>query len=465
MPFSVFKVKTSKVTVTGPKGTKIITRQKLRKYSWLPDVLRLKGSIVPRIVGPVLTVTLFATAAAYAWSKGYNISLTNSVVPLLSVVVGLILVFRNGTSYDRYYEGRKDFGTLVSHIRNLTRLIWINVSVPPADDASRGKFPTATLTPAQLRRRKVDAIKLSLCFAYATKHYLRGEDGLDWDDYAGILPPSASRLFRGLYQPPNKDYRYLSPSNAGTNGKSTGYSTYAATEFTTRNGSPEGMGTGSSTPGLDLDVEQGRSRSSTVDATKRIRVKRSKDKLKGPGHKSTTPLMSSLQNTIDFSTDPDNLSTPLPMVLAHELSRALFKFRRDGYLETVGPAGVNAMNTLIQGMVDMMTCMERVANTPIPRSYSIHLKQCVSLYLFSLPFTLIKDLGWGMVPLVTVVAFTLMGIEGIADEIEMPFGHDSCDLPLERYCEDLREEIEFMVEKLPEGGEGMAGYDDGEGDD
>ena len=264
------------------------------------------------------------------------------------------------TSYDRYYEGRKDFGTLVSHVRNLTRLIWINVSVPPLDDASRGKFPNGTLTPAQLRRRKVDAIKLSLCYAYAVKHYLRGEDGLDWDDYGGILPASTSRLFRGLYQPPNKDYRY------STNGKSTAFASYAATEFTTRTGSPEGMATGSTTPGLEMDVEQGQGRSSTADATKRIRVKRSKDKLKGPGHKATTPLMSSLQNTIDFSADPDNLSTPLPMVyatvsvacmlakclrcsirsIAHELSRALFKFRRDGYLETVGPAGVNAMNTL-----------------------------------------------------------------------------------------------------------------------
>lgn len=27
-----------------------------------------------------------------------------------------------------------------------------------------------------------------------------------------------------------------------------------------------------------------------------------------------------------------------------------------------------------------------------------------------------------MIPVVTVVAITLMGIEGIADEIEMPFG-------------------------------------------
>ena len=130
-----------------------------------------------------------------------------------------------------------------------------------------------------------------------------------------------------------------------------------------------------------------------------------------------------------------------------------------------------------------MSCMERVANTPIPRSYSIHLKQTVTLYLFALPFTLVQELGWGMVPLVTVVAFTLMGIEGIADEIEMPFGLDNFDLPLgawfgvwghcgaiaddriERYCADLKEEIEVLVERLPEGGEGMYGFDDGTGDD
>lgn len=76
----------------------------------------------------------------------------------------------------------------------------------------------------------------------------------------------------------------------------------------------------------------------------------------------------------------------------------------------------------IQGMVDQLTTMERIANTPIPISYGIHLKQCVTLYLFALPLTLVHDLGWAMVPIVTVVAFTFMGIEGIADEIEMPFG-------------------------------------------
>lgn len=99
-------------------------------------------------------------------------------------------------------------------------------------------------------------------------------------------------------------------------------------------------------------------------------------------------------------------------------------------------------------MVDQMTSMERIANSPIPSSCwflasrlatfssnhtlvdGIHLKQCVTLYLFALPLTLMNDLGWRTIPIVTVVAFTLMGIEGIADEIEMPFGEHIPDIVL-----------------------------------
>jgi len=56
-----------------------------------------------------------------------------------------------------------------------------------------------------------------------------------------------------------------------------------------------------------------------------------------------------------------------------------------------------------------------------------------------------------MIPIVTVVAFTLMGIEGIANEIEVPFGRDPSDLPLDRYTLELRAELEYLVDILPEG--------------
>lgn len=32
--------------------------------------------------------------------------------------------------------------------------------------------------------------------------------------------------------------------------------------------------------------------------------------------------------------------------ISHEISRMIFRFKRDGYLETIGPAGTNAMNLL-----------------------------------------------------------------------------------------------------------------------
>ncbi|KAI0035957.1 Bestrophin, RFP-TM, chloride channel-domain-containing protein [Vararia minispora EC-137] len=401
------------------------------QYSWLPDVFRVKNSIIKRIVGPVLTVTLLSALVAYAWSKGKSVMLTNSVTPLLAVVVGLILVFR--TSYDRYWEARKVFGSLESHVRNLARLVWIQVALPPTDAAPstvKGKTPTSDLTAEQLRQRKVEVLKLALAFVYACKHYVRDEDGIEWDDYVGIIPKAFLR-FR----------------NSG------GVLRYGA--FTD---SP--AGTGSATP---VEIERGPSDNGSTllasanAATKRVRVKRSIDKLVN----ARTPLLNPGHQTISFQ----EASIPLPLIIAHEISRLLFTFRRDGFLETVGPAGANAMNQIVQGMVDQMTAIERIANTPIPKSYSIHLKQCVSLYLFALPFTLIKELGWATIPVVTVVAFTFMGIEGIAEEIENPFGLDEGDLPLDRYCSDLREEVEFMIAKLPEGGVGAYGWDDGEGDD
>jgi putative membrane protein len=154
-----------------------------------------------------------------------------------------------------------------------------------------------------------------------------------------------------------------------------------------------------------------------------------------------------------------------------------------------------------------------------PVTDGIHLKQCVTLYLFALPLTLVGEMGWATIPIATVVAFTFMGIEGIADEIEMPFGWsfailcrplilrysptagtDDRDLPLGQnfWCSEFKYQNScllqidiakiskkrsskstfmcfyhpselfsksYTIERLPEGGEGRHGYDDGEGDD
>lgn len=183
-------------------------------------------------------------------------------------------------------------------------MFWINVAVPPTDDASKGKTAAANLSAAQIRRKKVQALKLCVVFAYAVKHYLRGEDGLEWEDYVGILPSTVVRL-----------------AEPTTSKRNSAWTSYAATARTSRedsaaNSGDEGESTGQS--GGSQVLEPALQRRDATDATKRIRVKRSKDKLKQPGVRSPrTPLLSGLHRTIDFNSDPDSLTTPLPLVCVH----------------------------------------------------------------------------------------------------------------------------------------------------
>ncbi|TFY52208.1 hypothetical protein EVG20_g10654 [Dentipellis fragilis] len=481
------------MTING-KRRKLITRKRLRKYSWLPDVFRIKNSVCPHSsLPPSIRPSIFLRGASVDGHLprvpgglcgvegeeldvdelgdalvGGRRELWHLVTP--PHALSTLSVCRNGTSYDRYYEGRKSFGALTSHvriaplttppqspsnpaqIRNVSRLIWINVALPPTDDApssAKGKTPTTSITAAQLRRAKTDALKLCLAFAYSVKHYLREEDGLGWDDYADVLPRAFARAHEA------RAYRAISDATQSSSPvqASSGLPSRVATP------DPE-LGKVNRGLALSIDVEAPEEASPSPAATKRVRVKRSVDKL----HGTKTPLLSADHRTVNFDQFAET-TIPLPLVIAHEINLKLFKFRRDGFLETVGPAGMNSMSQGIQGMVDQMTNLERIANTPIPKSYGIHLKQCVTLYLFCLPFTLLKELGWSMIPVVTVIAFTFMGIEGIAEEIEMPFGYDGADLPLDRYCFDLKEEVEYIIDRLPEGGFGGYGYDDGEGDD
>lgn len=168
-----------------------------------------------------------------------------------------------------------------SQIRNLSRLIWINVALPPTESSIpenlKGKvqFSSAT-TAGQLRKQKQDLIKLCLGFAFAVKHYLRGEDGLEWDDYLDVLPTSFVKLG------PNDGPTSEDPS--------LGNSLVASSPI-----SASGMDDGRETP----------------DATKRIRVKRSKRDLS----RRSTLLEGSHWNAgysaIDVHAD---ITMPLPLM-------------------------------------------------------------------------------------------------------------------------------------------------------
>lgn len=70
-----------------------------------------------------------------------------------------------------------------------------------------------------------------------------------------------------------------------------------------------------------------------------------------------------------------------------------------------------------------------------------------------LPFAMVDDLGWWAVPIVTLVLFTLYGIEGIGSQLEDPFGYDRNDIKMEGIAEDTRTEINVMLEEWKRAGQ------------
>ena len=64
--------------------------------------------------------------------------MTNNVV--YNLVLGLLLVFRTNTSYERFWDGRKSLGVLVVNIRNLARFIRLSIAEENAIERSKKAY-------------------------------------------------------------------------------------------------------------------------------------------------------------------------------------------------------------------------------------------------------------------------------------------------------------------------------------
>lgn len=125
---------------------------------WLKAALKLRGSVIPEIWPRTLLCSAIGAIASVLDASGINVALPfNSIIP--DLVLGLLLVFRTNTAYDRFWEGRRLWGTLVNTTRNLGRQIWINIQVE---------------TEAE-RAQKAAVVRLLSAFAVALKLHLRHE--------------------------------------------------------------------------------------------------------------------------------------------------------------------------------------------------------------------------------------------------------------------------------------------------
>ncbi|CEJ58795.1 Putative UPF0187 domain protein [Penicillium brasilianum] len=171
------------------------SRKKPRRW---PLVFRfIKGAIHAHILLPVFLHAIFTAFVVYLDTYVFEtVGLPTTIIPSLSIVVGLMLVFRNQTSYNRFWDGRNAMSTMNTCLRNLTRTIMTN-----SYSSTRGP-------PTLAEREDIErTIRILMAIPFAVKNHLRAEWGAAWaiggafgndvdarggaaynPDYAGLLP-------------------------------------------------------------------------------------------------------------------------------------------------------------------------------------------------------------------------------------------------------------------------------------
>lgn len=100
----------------------------------------------------------------------------------------------------------------------------------------------------------------------------------------------------------------------------------------------------------------------------------------------------------------------------------------------------------VNTLIDIVGKCERIKRTPIPIAYAFLLKFFIVIYVVMLPFGLLNELGWSLIPLAVVLYYILMSIVMTAEEIEDPFGLELNDLPVDEIAGNIEKNIREIVE-------------------
>jgi putative membrane protein len=158
--------------------------------SWVSILLRLRGTVLPRVVLRTFLVVAVAFVVTYVHQEGIRHLATPDVVhTTVGVALGLLLVFRTNASYDRYWEGRKLLGALVNASRDLAR------------QTASYLAPTATAE-REAAARYLRALYVTI------RHYLRHErESPELDE---LLTAEERRQLAATRAPPLRVARLLS---------------------------------------------------------------------------------------------------------------------------------------------------------------------------------------------------------------------------------------------------------------
>ena len=368
-----------------PRGTnKVILREAVElggvprsdRYSsrdWLHSFITLPNSnILQDIASPVRAITLWATVLSLVHHFGLKAQASwvsylylPSTAPhsLMMSALGLLLVFRTNSAYQRFAEGRKIWEDIVNTSRDLYRMMMLYETEIGMD-----------------KRRRLQ--KLLAAFPYLLRHRIRPnlvmkplDDQFDRDPEHTIL----------LYQ------------DQGPTDDDEKAAALAQTEEDSTH----------------MSFSDGRLPLFWVDKrTLPWRLLPSDGALEKCARAQNRPLWVCDRMAQELRTVPD------------------------------GPQFTNRERLGLIGHVDKLSrCIggaERIHQTVVPLNYARHTLRALTVWLFSLPFVLVKDLKLLTAPVLFVMSWMLFGVFEVSCAIEDPF---QGTLRLSILCDSIRRDV------------------------
>lgn len=128
----------------------------------------------------ILGVAAFTGIVAYLENDYFNASFKNTTAihSLVGFVLSLLLVFRTNTAYDRWWEGRKQWGAMVNNSRNLA----LKLSVIIKSEEVKKRF-------------RIHLIN----YVFAIKEHLRA--GVIWEEITATESYSQKELKEAIHVP------------------------------------------------------------------------------------------------------------------------------------------------------------------------------------------------------------------------------------------------------------------------
>lgn len=172
----------------------------VEKPTWWRVLFKWRGTALKRVWPRVAFVTGVAcviTAVDLYWAEvPFHNDLTPTPFGLIAVALGIFLGFRNNTSYDRFWEGRKLWGAMVNTSRTLTRQVLTLVGPLPEEGAAREtRTSEARRDDDELREFHREMVHRVAAYVHAVRMHLRDED--PHAELLRLLPEAEVRALEG----------------------------------------------------------------------------------------------------------------------------------------------------------------------------------------------------------------------------------------------------------------------------